>query len=620
MTASAVISDHLNLDNIGVNTHVQIDTHLADLTIHFTEGSIDHTAIQNIGSNSHVTIDSHIANVANPHSVDLQQAYNQAPQIDVNGSPDPVTIDATVVGDIFAVRDVLNQDLLRLSTTGGSIAGGSNAGNILTLEGALAASLDTGIVQVNSPVTFAYDTFSNTTPAQQFLMQWGPSVTANGSYVGGCLQTEAVFDVTTGVFIPAIFSDTNRYNIGATPGFSAITFINELSLVINDGNFNLPSALVMNIGLTHQRGTSGTSTTPGTTGISFSAQTRASVSGAVMTKTDQTAVRCSVTYSTVSGSTVNLGTIRGLHLFNPAVALFQPGAGVEAATAIIGVDVNNLSFGGNIVKAAVRSAHLSTGTNSYFLLNTGNAPSEFGGSNIHFNDISGIFFGNTSTSNADLNIGVLSGGALFFNWVTGDTGQLRMSSEVGNGTSDRFLWTSAVRPEYTFDCDRFSFGAQAGSNGNQVGVFVTPARATGLAGDWSDFLLTHSANLTVNHAIGTAAAWVINAATYTIGTGSITNGVALLVGGNPNQGTIDRTGVRIISNPTGGAGVNAALHVTAGLSQFDGRVDINQPIALGGGAVPTLGTIGGTGPTAAAQAQWVEIDINGVAHWLPVWV
>lgn len=37
------------------------DSHIADGTIHFTEGSIDHTAIQNIGSNSHAAIDSHIA-------------------------------------------------------------------------------------------------------------------------------------------------------------------------------------------------------------------------------------------------------------------------------------------------------------------------------------------------------------------------------------------------------------------------------------------------------------------------------------------------------------------------------------------------------------------------------
>ena len=59
-----VISDHTLLSNIGVNTHVQIDSHIADGTIHFSEASIDHTAIANIGINSHPIIDSHIANAS----------------------------------------------------------------------------------------------------------------------------------------------------------------------------------------------------------------------------------------------------------------------------------------------------------------------------------------------------------------------------------------------------------------------------------------------------------------------------------------------------------------------------------------------------------------------------
>lgn len=43
-------------------------------------------------------------------------------------------------------------------------------------------------------------------------------------------------------------------------------------------------------------------------------------------------------------------------------------------------------------------------------------------------------------------------------------------------------------------------------------------------------------------------------------------------------------------------------------------------VALGGGAAPTFGTIGGSGPATAAQNSWMRVvDTTGAAFWVPVW-
>lgn len=50
-----------------------------------------------------------------------------------------------------------------------------------------------------------------------------------------------------------------------------------------------------------------------------------------------------------------------------------------------------------------------------------------------------------------------------------------------------------------------------------------------------------------------------------------------------------------------------------------GYLDIKKSQALGGGATATLGTIGGSGPTAAAQNLWVEIKVENTVTWLAGW-
>ena len=75
-------------------------------------------------------------------------------------------------------------------------------------------------------------------------------------------------------------------------------------------------------------------------------------------------------------------------------------------------------------------------------------------------------------------------------------------------------------------------------------------------------------------------------------------------------------------------GTAERIRRTAGALELDAatRVTINAVLnhtlsdALGGGATPTFGTIGGSGPTAAAQATWIRVELSGVTHWIPAWV
>jgi hypothetical protein len=71
-----------------------------------------------LGNNDRVIFAFQVGGAA---SSTLQGAYDQSstpPQITLNATPDAFTLDASVAGDIFTVRDVANVDLLNVATTG----------------------------------------------------------------------------------------------------------------------------------------------------------------------------------------------------------------------------------------------------------------------------------------------------------------------------------------------------------------------------------------------------------------------------------------------------------------------------------------------------------------------
>jgi hypothetical protein len=96
------------------------------------------------------------------------------------------------------------------------------------------------------------------------------------------------------------------------------------------------------------------------------------------------------------------------------------------------------------------------------------------------------------------------------------------------------------------------------------------------------------------------------------------------------NGTAALPAYSFVSGPNMGlsrAGVNALGVSTSGVLQYmvtpvgllDFRNVAAQFAANGGGAIPILGTIGGTGPTLPNQAGWLKIALAGAGSYLPLW-
>lgn len=522
----------------------------------------------------------------------LQGAYNNAPssaQIVLNGTPDPIMIQASVAGLVFEARDVTANPILSVNANPDTIT--ARAG--VTIDNA----------------------FLNAAAANSLVIT--QTFTTGGSFIGGGILSSGTVTYNSPVFIWALLQESKTYLAASGPGFAAFTLFNALSVIENSGNFNLVQALVLNVGVVHRRNSSGTSTVTQTIGLSFAAQTAASASGAVMTRTTGlTAVSVAPTMNTVAGSTVNLGTIRGILFAQPAVALFGSLAGIENMTAYYGIDFPDMTFGGASATYSVIRSALNTGTNKRFLDHVGNAPSRLRG-HLQFDvDAFGVILG----ASLDVLMRWQAAGHLSY-FGFGTSSDLQISTP---GAANRFLFNTAggsTTGEMNFNVLKFSLGAQLGAVGNQKGVFVAGAETVTIAGEFSQFLLTQAGNdtLSTGGVFGGYYGWTINCPTPLLGTSTgLTNAGALNIGGNPGIGD-NRFGLRILSNPSGGLGINAALWVTVGNTQLGGDLTHTgtniglygaTPIAQGADPVALTDSTGGIANNTVAAVTGTGDDVT----------
>ena len=438
----------------------------------------------------------------------------------------------------------------RAGGQGQVIHGGTAAGNLVVLQGSSFSLLnagDTGRIHINSPVEYFYDTASNTTPVEQYLIRWRPTGSV-GAYIGGYLRVDYDLTTTSTTYIPGIFVDGGTSRIGATPAFAAYTFINVLHTIANSGNFNLCNALVANVGIAHERNTAGTSTVPsGTTGMNFSPQSRTTIAGAVLTKlVGDIAVSVAPTYSTVAGSTINGGTIIGMRLAPPAPGIFAPAAGTENYVGYIGVDFLAMTHVTSGDKVVVRSAMTAAG-NRYFLQNNGGAQSTFGGGNLLDCGVVQILADNTS-----LSLGA-AGGDVQVNW---NGTALEWDPLVGPDMRWRpfaAYWQldgSAAAQGLQIQLETITFGTTTAdpATSNFFVQFAAPnLRSPTAPGEYSDVHWTAGGSIAIGAlAMSNVQAFKVNSPAVTLAGGSIADLSNFFIEAMPSFGATRMQALRVL--------------------------------------------------------------------------
>lgn len=408
------------------------------------------------------------------------------------------------------------------------------------------------------------------------------------SFVGASIITDAItFDISGPPVAGANATITNGYAIRALSGYArfdgglqlggldATAFINILQPAVNSGNF----AGIRFTGAAH-------------TGLTASAETRdldinlnrivQHATGAIATQ--RAAYIQAPTYAFVGASTITDAitvSISGAPAAGTNATLTNPMA--------LRVESGASSFGGN-VGIGIKNPGSSLVVSDTAIVSAV------------------ITSSNTTTTGLDIT-NTSSGG---INWRLQSLGSAGRTAnfEIVNATSATaaILITSTglvgVNPAFTSPTARFEVTHGAASSGTPTLVRFTNAAHT------NQTLSTEVPELDINlaqtkqWATGNFAAQravKIAAPTYSaVGASTITAAATLYVSGAPIAGT------------------NMTL-TNSYAAWFGAGIRIDNTVALGGGAAPTFGTIGGAGPATAAQNSWMRVDDATGARWVPCW-
>lgn len=463
-----------------------------------------------------------------------------------NGSNAPLDDHGDLDG--LADDDHSQYALLAGRTGGQYLRGGDGANDTLQLRGSTAATLSN--IEVESPLDFGDTTLNTANP--YLISAKAASTVSSPAAIGGIdMQPQIAMDNAVFFYVGMQASPSITSNVAPTFA-SFILFQATPSLISGlDAPDNPLSALILNGGPRFTHNATGNRTVATCSIVNAQPFFQGNSAGSLAITSSW-----GLNFNPfVSGSVdIDLGTQIGLFCGNPGPPPLGSYSGTGSMTAYIGVDVDPITFGGDITKRALRSA-LTAASNTLMIENTGGADSDFGDGDLHFNDDAGLVFGDGD--DITLSWGHSPDGLTMDS--SGSTYGLRFSALSDKWTLQT-AQTGTLGTVINIDSEKVGICAAALIN-SAVTIGSTDLRRAAV-GDWHDVSVSSTARLTTlsSAALTTVSKMRIDAIEYD--------------GLNPPGSIDDETNLLIERHSTFDSDRKSSLWVQ-GRSRLDGALNFD---------------------------------------------
>ncbi len=450
----------------------------------------------------------------------------------------------------YTTPDLSNTSLLAMIIGSDQyIYGGDAVGAVLKLRGSKDAAL--GRIRLTAPVDLDWDW---TISGDQTGISWSNTINPTGGGVVAMLRNTATMFVNNSLFISGAFVDQSVTEHTVNPGFAVATlFLAQPTYRTTTPGINPIQSFILAAQPGYVNNGAGAATVGNFIAVTAAASIQTQVSGDSLTVTNYTGMQVRGIWSTVSGTTANFGTYRGLQVLTPIKGIFFPGSGVERMAAYYGVDVGNpgLNNGFGTMPAAALRSEIAAGTNKYFLLNASSAQSEFNTGDIHLDDNTYAMFG-AGITNPDFIMGwATAQSALVFSTFYGlNSAPLYLRPAATDTWSFQHNTNGLSDVGLGFNVNAVSFGPidPVPNSSNWFVLFSGPnMRQVQIGGEYNDVLWSASGSIDVNgQTVSDLNAFKINSPAVILNGGTIDDISNLYVAAMPSFGATRTQALRVL--------------------------------------------------------------------------